>query len=277
MTWHLTPDIEEFELAAKEFLLTDPVGNTVLLTVAATLARNGVEAYGGDPAQFGWYQGEDGAVRGAFVRTPPRPVLISTVPAAAVEPLLTIEGIGGAVSGPAAEVTALAEAWVAASGRGSTLGMRRRLYRLAELTPPSPMPDGYARLATPADRDLLIDWFEAFSGDIGQPGGIQPSRIDDRIQDGLLLLWEVDGVPVAMAAATPPVGGTARIAPVYTPRALRGRGYAGAVTAELSRRIRDAGHEVLLFTDLDNPTSNALYQRIGYRPLGDYLDVELER
>lgn len=277
MAWHLTADIEEFELAAKEFLLQDPVGNTVLLTVAAVLARNGVEAYGGDPAQFGWYQGEDEAVQGAFVRTPPRPALISALPAAAVEPLLMIEGIGDVVSGPAAEVRALAGAWAAVSGRESVISSPRRLYRLAELTPPSPRPEGVARLATPADRDVVVDWFGAFSVDTGQPAGVGASRIEERIQDGLLLLWEADGVPVSMAGVTLPVGGMARIAPVYTPPALRGRGYAGAVTAELSRRTRDAGHEVLLFTDLENPTSNALYQRIGYRPVRDYLDVELAR
>jgi ribosomal protein S18 acetylase RimI-like enzyme len=283
MAWHLTADIEEFELAAKEFLLADPFGNTVLLTVAETLARNGAKAYGGDPAQFGWYQAEGEGVQGAFVRTPPRPALISALPAAAVEALLTTEGIDGATpafhtfSGPAAELTALADAWAAASGRGSRITSRRRLYRLADLTPPSPQPAGAARLATVADRELLLGWFEAFAADTGQPGGVPASRIDERIEDGLLLLWEADGVPVALAGATPPIGGTARIAPVYTPPTLRGRGYAGAVTAELSRRFRDAGHQVLLFTDLENPTSNALYQRIGYRPVADYLDLELGR
>ncbi|MFJ8793100.1 GNAT family N-acetyltransferase [Streptomyces sp. NPDC102462] len=52
---------------------------------------------------------------------------------------------------------------------------------------------------------------------------------------------------------------------------LRGRGYAGAVTATVSRAARQAGaQEVLLFTDLANPTSNGLYQRIGYRPVADF-------
>ncbi|WP_323187335.1 GNAT family N-acetyltransferase [Streptomyces sp. NBC_00006] len=66
--------------------------------------------------------------------------------------------------------------------------------------------------------------------------------------------------------------------PVYTPPALRGRGYAAAVTAEVSRAARAEGaEEVLLFTDLSNPTSNALYQRLGYRPVREFAVWEFRR
>jgi predicted GNAT family acetyltransferase len=61
-----------------------------------------------------------------------------------------------------------------------------------------------------------------------------------------------------------------RIGPVYTPPEFRGAGYASAVTAELSLRALEAGAaEVLLYTDLDNPVSNSIYQRIGYRAVED--------
>jgi predicted GNAT family acetyltransferase len=74
-----------------------------------------------------------------------------------------------------------------------------------------------------------------------------------------------------MAGATPLIAGQIRVAPVYTPAPLRGRGYAGAATTEVSRAALAAGaDEVLLFTDLANPTSNGLYQRIGYRPVADF-------
>jgi predicted GNAT family acetyltransferase len=44
------------------------------------------------------------------------------------------------------------------------------------------------------------------------------------------------------------------------------------VTAAVSKAALDAGAaEVLLFTDLANPTSNALYQRLGYRPVADRI------
>jgi predicted GNAT family acetyltransferase len=74
-----------------------------------------------------------------------------------------------------------------------------------------------------------------------------------------------------MAGATPLVAGQIRVAPVYTPAHLRGRGYAGAATVEVSQAALDAGAaEVVLFADLANPTSNGLYQRIGYRPVTDF-------
>jgi predicted GNAT family acetyltransferase len=62
-----------------------------------------------------------------------------------------------------------------------------------------------------------------------------------------------------------------RIGPVFTPPESRRHGYAGAVTAAISRAARELVGEVLLFTDLSNPTSNAIYQRIGYRPVQDRL------
>jgi predicted GNAT family acetyltransferase len=67
------------------------------------------------------------------------------------------------------------------------------------------------------------------------------------------------------------VAGQVRVDPVYTPAPLRGRGYAGAVTVEASRAALTAGAtDVVLFTNVANPTSNALYQKIGYRPVTDF-------
>ena len=66
-----------------------------------------------------------------------------------------------------------------------------------------------------------------------------------------------------------------RVLAVYTPPEHRGRGYGGAVTAAVTQAALDAGaDDVVLFTDLANPTSNALYQRLGYRPIEDRAVVE---
>jgi predicted GNAT family acetyltransferase len=97
--------------------------------------------------------------------------------------------------------------------------------------------------------------------------------VSSRLAYGGQFLWETagqSGEPVATAARTPVVGGMARVAPVYTPPEHRGKGYGGAVTVAVSRDALEAGaREVVLFTDLANPTSNALYQRLGYRPVSD--------
>ena len=94
--------------------------------------------------------------------------------------------------------------------------------------------------------------------------------VDDRLSYRGLTLWEDAGRPVSMAGLTRMAAGQVRVGPVYTPPGLRGRGYAGAVTCVVSQAARDAGAgQVLLFTDLANPTSNALYQRLGYEPVED--------
>ena len=189
MSWHVTADVEDFERVAGDFLRADPVRNTVLLTVVATLKTSGVATYGDAPPSYGWY--DDGGVQAAFLRTPPMPALVSDAPVRAAEALVEVlDGVPG-LSGPADSMRAFAGAWHAATGRSAT--------------------------------------------------AIDPARAVDRpLANGELVLWEVDGVPVSLAGATAPIAGVTRVAPVYTPAALRGRGYAGAVewaTLELGTRL----------------------------------------
>jgi predicted GNAT family acetyltransferase len=64
---------------------------------------------------------------------------------------------------------------------------------------------------------------------------------------------------------------------VYTPPERRGRGYAGATTAAVSQAALDAGvREVVLYTDLANPVSNALYERLGYRGVEDRVILSFD-
>jgi GNAT superfamily N-acetyltransferase len=87
---------------------------------------------------------------------------------------------------------------------------------------------------------------------------------------GGITVWEAGGVPVSVAGRTRVVAGMVRVGPVYTPPEVRGHGYASAATAAVSQAaLEDGLREVVLYTDLANPTSNALYQRLGYRPVED--------
>ena len=68
-----------------------------------------------------------------------------------------------------------------------------------------------------------------------------------------------------------------RVGPVYTPPDLRRRRYAAGVTAAVTRAALDAGvAEILLFTDLANPTSNGIYQRLGYHPVEDRVMLSFQ-
>jgi predicted GNAT family acetyltransferase len=123
------------------------------------------------------------------------------------------------------------------------------------------------------DRGQLVRWYAEFVEDAGHVAAREAEAwADARISYGGITLWEAeDGTPLSMAGVTPVVAGQVRVAPVYTPAHLRGRGYAGAVTAQVTRAVLASGvREVLLFTDLANPTSNGLYQRIGYRAVADF-------
>ena len=130
------------------------------------------------------------------------------------------------------------------------------------------------RTATNDDRELLIDWVEEFL--IEAVGGSANERAEDIVDSALqtgsrtFYLWEDDGRPVSMAGVTGPTPNGIRVGPVYTPPGSRRRGYGSAVTAAASQAQLDAGRTfVFLFTDLDNPTSNRIYQAIGYEPVID--------
>ncbi|MFI6347943.1 GNAT family N-acetyltransferase [Streptomyces sp. NPDC050560] len=277
--WRLIADVHEFLAGAGEFLRSDPATHTLLLTVTDVVLRSGPDAFGGAPAHFGVLS-EGGAVVGAFARTPPFGVLLSALPAGGAARLAAVlaetHPDAAGCTGDADTAVAFARAWHRRTGTPTRVEARERLYRLGALTPPKPAPPGRARTATEADRDLLGRWYTEFGEAVGRGAG-RPALdwADDRIAYGGVLLWELDdGTPVAMAGASRLIAGQVRVAPVYTPKPLRGRGYAGAATAELSARLAASpAEEVLLFADLSNPTSNALYQRLGYRSVRDFTVV----
>src|SRR5438093_1092376 len=89
------------------------------------------------------------------------------------------------------------------------------------------------------------------------------------IAGGRLRLWE-DGVVVSMAGASGPTPNGIRVGAVYTPPDKRRRGYASALVAALSQEQLDTGKKFcFLYTDLANPTSNKIYQDVGYEPVCD--------
>jgi RimJ/RimL family protein N-acetyltransferase len=274
VSWRITADAGEFLGGAGGYLQADPVENTLLLTIAD--GARGAAATS-TPANavtlFGW---RDSPPTGIFVHSLGWPVVLSSMTEAAATGLaVTLHQLGRVVTGvngaPAA-AGAFAAQWCQAAGPAavSRVFQRQRLFRLGELTPPPP-PPGRARVATTGDREQLIQWADAFRLEADE-GGHPPiaAVVDNRLAYGGQLVWEAGGQLVSTAARTPVVGGMARIAPVYTPPGQRGHGYGGAVTVATSQAAREAGaREVVLFTDLANPTSNALYQRLGYRPVSD--------
>jgi hypothetical protein len=276
MPWTTTGDLSAFVAAAGAFLRARPVPNTVLLTTADNLAVRGLHTYGSGDPRFGWWRDDDGEVTGAFLRTPPHPALVTEVPAEAVESLVDALGDVPGITTDPDLAEAVAAEWVRRTGGRVDMGRASRLYRLGSITPPDPAPPGRARVATAADRDLIIAWYGLFTTELGEPGENHAEAVDDRIAHGGLTLWETDDGPVSMAGRSRPIADMVRVAPVFTPREFRRRGYAGAVTAAISQSASALADEVLLFTDLANATTNALYQRIGYEPVTDRVLVRFQ-
>ncbi|MEU1477189.1 GNAT family N-acetyltransferase [Streptomyces sp. NPDC005760] len=274
--WHLTEDVDSFLARAGDFLRSRPALHTVPLTVTEALRTRGADAYGAEAPIFGLLE-RAGEVRATFFRTPPRRLNLTPLTPEEADTLAAhLADLGCPLPGVSADhdtATAFAEAWQRHTGATPTLYERQRLYRLGTLTSPEPLPDGRGRVAGGQDREQLMCWYREFVAAIGEAASRDAgSWADTRIANRRVRFWEtLDGTPVSMAGVTPMVAGQIRVAPVYTPAHLRGRGYAGAVMVEVSRAALAAGAaEVLLFADLANPTSNGLYQRIGYRPVTDF-------
>ncbi|MFJ9035184.1 GNAT family N-acetyltransferase [Streptomyces sp. NPDC102406] len=287
--WRFTSDHAEFADRAGPFLRDDPALHTVVLSILEGM-RAGEARFEGVTPRFGLWTDPGGRPAGYLMWTPPQRPYVSPLGDDAAEGLVAAldglldpgdkapEEIGGPVEG----AWAVARAWRRSRPGGRvTQAEAQRLYRLGDLTPPDPAPPGRARVAGEDDRELLADWFRRFHADVGEPPvdrGRAYRWADSRLSYGGVTLWETpDGHPVSMAGVTRRSAATVRVAPVYTPAPLRGKGYAAAATAEVSRAARaDGATQVLLFTDLANATSNALYQRLGYRPVRDFTILELK-
>jgi len=279
MAWTITGDVAVYLTAAGDFLRSRPADHTVLIGAAEVVRVRGAGAFGEVAPLFGWWQEGDGGPTAAFLNTPPYPVTLTATTARAATALAGLladraRHLSG-VNGDNHCAPAFASAWQARTGQPFQVRMRTRLYRLDRLRVPDPAPCGHARVAVAADRDLIIAWLDAFHREASPgPGGRAAQAADDWLSYGGLTFWEAEGEPVAMAGLTRMVAGQVRVGPVYTPAHLRGRGFGGAATAAVSRAALAAGaQEVLLFTDLANPTSNALYQRLGFRPVGDRVHL----
>jgi RimJ/RimL family protein N-acetyltransferase len=282
MAWTLTRSLPDFLDAAGDYLRTQPVRYTVMLTILESLRQRGPSVFGDTPPVFGWHADAARITDGAFLQTPPHPVLLAALPEGSLPDLIGLlmgsDPHLAAVNLAGPDEGSFSAAWAAATAGGTVAPRSRsRLFWLAGLVPPDPAPPGSARVATNADRGLLVSWHSAFATE-AEAIAIDPERtVRDRMSYGGIMLWEADAEPVAMAALSREVAGVTRVVTVYTPPRFRRRGYGGAITAAASQAALDAGAaQVVLYTDVANPTSNALYQRLGYRPVEDRVLLDLQ-
>ncbi|WP_156725758.1 GNAT family N-acetyltransferase [Streptomyces apocyni] len=278
--WHLTQDVNAFLTRAEDFLRSRPaLHNTPLTDIEKLRIRRTTAERDAEAAVFGRLE-SGGEVCAIFYLTPRGRLGLTPLTLKQTDTLAAfLTGLGHSPSQVIADhdtASAFAESWQRATGAASVPFWRTHLYRLGTLTPPQPRPEGQGRVTGRQDHEQVVRWCREFCVDVGEQSSIDlidaDAWADSRFGDRHFTFWETpDGTPVSMAAATSVIGGMVRIDPVYTPAHLRGHGYAGAVTVEASRAALTVGAtDVVLFTDPDNPTSNALYQRIGYVHVADF-------
>lgn len=267
--------IAEFLDAASRFLLRHEAEHGLMLGIAVDPVSPPIDAY--------WaLVMHDGEIVGAVLRTAVK-LVVSREDHPGAMALLARDAIAQplrpsvtAVLGPPASVDAFA---AAIPGMWQE-GRAARIYELRSVVPLRVVV-GVRRLSRPSDREVLAEWTSAFSGEainesLSRAAAL--ASVDRRIAHAALHVWEVEGRLTATASVAGPTPHGVRVSAVYTPPELRGQGYASALVASLSQHLLDVGRAfVFLYTDLANPISNRIYQRIGYRPVADVRELCLDR
>jgi len=156
---------------------------------------------------------------------------------------------------------------------------RQRIYALTQVSAAIARV-GTLRQACGDDAEFLPGWFEGFyveDFDLPMPERYGVDTCEQQLSSGHLHILEVDGQPVSMASRYRSVQSVCGISYVYTPPALRRRGYGSSCVANVSQLILDHGFtSCALYTDLANPISNSIYQQIGYRPVCDSVELSFD-
>jgi predicted GNAT family acetyltransferase len=276
MKLHSFSNYKEFQSLVFDFLCEHEAKNCLLLGILEGMESNP----GRYPIAYFWAVTENDKVVGAAGMTPPFPLGMTAMPPEGLALLRdTINEISHQptqVNGPNEIPLEFKNLWTNSErSQVKSPKMAQKIFQLTEVLPPRKT-NGHMRVATENDLELLIDWNISFAQDCGlsyDPSSAKSSAKDDAIRAinrKTRYLWCIDGEPVAMTSADGKTPRGIRISWVYTPNKFRGRGYASAVVAELSQKMLDEGRDFcFLYTDLANPTSNSIYQKIGYKPVGD--------
>ena len=284
LTVSRTQTVEEFLATARAFLARREAEHNLLFGICSTLQKT-PEIFE-NPPRFAVVTDGGGAVRAAALQTPPWNLVLSMIDDEAVTDALAAalraDQLPG-VLGPREAAARFAERWSTMTGRGARLDVAERIFRLDRVRAPRRPAKGSWRIVDERDRRVIADWLVAFQAEavpnsppFADPDAVAGRWIEQVVRIGYV--WEDEGEVVSLVGAGGETPKGIRIGPVYTPPEKRGRGYASSLTAAASQDQLDRGRRfVFLFTDLSNPTSNKIYQAIGYKPVCDvdqYLFVD---
>lgn len=253
----------------------------LMLGIAMNVVKQ-PDLYGKQPPYFAFAEDNtSSSIAAAACMTPPYGVVVYSEQSdprpgliAIAKDLIALGHRPPTVNGPEPICTLFAEIWTELTNIPAEVAMSERVFELRQVDHPRYSP-GHLRQATQTDAELVAQWFVAFTDEAMHDLQLLTleearERAQLRIEHGTIYLWE-DGEVVSLAGTARPTPHGITIGPVYTPPQFRGKGYASSCVAQLSQRLLDSGRDFCtLFTDLANPTSNHIYQSIGYRPVCDY-------
>jgi predicted GNAT family acetyltransferase len=270
-----------FMMAAGPFLAPREAQHNLLYGVTSNLISDEAHGLPLEPRPYLAVVSDAGRIIAAAMMTPPFNIVLSHIDDADVDravaelaaDLATFETPPPGVSTADPAARAFAEAWCAPRGLQTRLQLAERIYQCSRVVAPTGV-TGQVRVATTADREILVTFVHDFLVEALTQTDPEHARtlVDRGLDRGqrTFYLWEDGARVVSLAASAGPTPNGIRIGPVYTPPDARGHGYASAVTAAATQAELDAGRRfVFLFTDLENPTSNKIYQAIGYEAVAD--------
>ncbi|WP_318614084.1 GNAT family N-acetyltransferase [Sporosarcina sp. YIM B06819] len=166
--------------------------------------------------------------------------------------------------------------WQEQTGMGHQLLMDQGLYRLDEVNEALQPSPGSWRLANEGDCSLIEGWFTIFEEDTGLP--ITPledvkKRVATFVGEREVFLWQHEGKVVSMMKKARPTQHGVTVSFVFTPHEERKKGYARTIVAACSTELLKNYDFCVLYTDLMNPTSNKIYQEIGYKRIADSVQL----
>lgn len=283
LRFHRIDDVEAFLAAAWDFLAAREAEHNLLFGITSSI-RAAPDVFADDPPRFGIVTDAADRVVAATLRTPPLNQVLSMI-----DDLEAVDVIADAlgddlpgVLGPKEVAARFAERWDGRRGTTGRVKTAERIFQLDRVIAPERPAAGRWRLVEQGDRGVVARWVVAFVEEahaepahIADPEAVAQRWIDQVGRIGYV--WEDDGEVVSFVGASGETPNGIRIGPVYTPPERRGRGYASSLTASASQDQLDRGRRFcFLFTDLANPTSNRIYQAVGYRPVVDVDEWRFE-
>jgi predicted GNAT family acetyltransferase len=288
MRFNLYEDVKSFHNDTYDVLLRHEAQNLIPLGNLIIGNEGKDKTEWRDPA--GWFMatvtGESGILLTAIMTPPFNLTLYATDNIIDDKTIAClIKGVieaGAKVPGTLTEKTLalrFAKSWAETKSVTYRISMEQRIYELQKVNPEI-APIGTLRPVEEKDMSFLPYWIEGFNCDcFGGSLSVKPDPELYRyhITNKNLYILEDNGTPVSTTQIKREMKTVCGVSGVYTPPYFRGKGYATSCVAGVSRLILERGFtRCALYTDLANPASNSIYQKIGYRPVCDSLEIKFD-